>query len=192
MRRAQQLRLGLLLTSVIVFLTAGSVASSEPNVIRAEAVVVGNGVEGHVWFTESPVDKYTPVSEVKVVAHIKGLTPGLHGFHVHENGTCDPPAYLTAGAHFDPGPFGNSVPVDANHPYHLGDLPNLEANAGGVAHVEFETSRFTLRQNAGNLLSIFDANGSAIIVHQNPDLGANGVPGASGGPRVACGVIRPE
>jgi superoxide dismutase, Cu-Zn family len=111
---------------------------------------------------------------------------------VHENGICEPPAFTTAGGHFDPGPFGNSKPVDANHPYHAGDLANLGASAAGVAHLEYTTSRFTLRQNAGNQLSVFDANGSAVIVHQNPDLGLNGVAGASGGPRVACGVIEPD
>jgi superoxide dismutase, Cu-Zn family len=168
-------------------------AEAAPNVIRARAILLGPaGIQGVVYFTESPVDKYSPVSVVSVVAHVTGLTPGLHGFHVHENGVCDPPSFLTAGGHFDPGPFGNSMPVDANHPYHAGDLPNLEANEAGVAHLNAETTRFTLRQNVGNLLSLFDANGSTVIVHQNPDLGLNGVPGASGGPRIACGVVELE
>jgi Cu/Zn superoxide dismutase len=47
-----------------------------------------------------------------------------------------------------------------------------------------------LSQQPGNQLSVFDANFSAVIVHLNPDLGANGVTGASGGPRIACGVIQ--
>ena len=199
MKRSTKLNVALLVATLVVFGAGALLAqggggndSEGGGVIRAEAVLVGargSGISGRVVFTESPVAKHVPVSIIKVVARVAGVTPGLHGFHVHENGTCDPPAFATAGGHFDPGPFGNSTPVDANHPYHLGDLPNLEANDAGVAHLEYETSRFTLRQNAGNLLSIFDANGSAVIVHLNPDLGLNGVPGASGGPRVACGVI---
>jgi Cu-Zn family superoxide dismutase len=197
MRRLTKINVGLLVGTLIAFGGSGFYAAAKvggshdtPNVIRAEAVLVGpTGISGVVYFTESPVDKYSPVSEVSVVAHVRGLTSGAHGFHVHEIGLCEPPAFLSAGGHFDPGPFGNSTPVDANHPYHAGDLAQLEANAAGVAHLEYETSRFTLRQNAGNQLSVFDANGSAVIVHLNPDLGLNGVPGASGGPRVACGVI---
>jgi Cu-Zn family superoxide dismutase len=198
MRRSTKLNVALFTATLVVFGGVGTgiltaARSDSPNVIRASATIVGpNGVSGEVLFTESPVDKYTPVSTVWVVAHVKGLTPGLHGFHIHENGTCDPPAFATAGGHFDPGPFGNSTPVDANHPYHAGDLANLEANAAGVAHLSYETSRITLRQNPGNLLSVFDANGSAVIVHANPDLGLNGVAGASGGPRLACGVIQPD
>jgi Cu-Zn family superoxide dismutase len=199
MRRSTKINIGLLLGTLIAFGGGGFYAAAGgggsdggPNVIRAQALMTGpSGVEGVVYFTESPVDKYGPVSEVSVVAHITGLVPGLHGFHVHENGICEPPAFASAGGHFDPGPFGSSTPVDANHPYHAGDLAQLEANPGEVAHLEYETSRFTLRQNPGNQLSLFDANGSAVIVHQNPDLGLNGVLGASGGPRVACGIIVP-
>jgi superoxide dismutase, Cu-Zn family len=195
MRRSTKVNIGLLLGTVLAFGGGGFYAfggegGSGGNAIRAKAVVTGpGGISGEVVFTESPVDKYTPVSNVWVVARVDGLTPGLHGFHVHENGVCEPPGFTSAGGHFDPGPFGNSTPVDANHPYHAGDLPNLKANQAGVGHLAYETSRFTLRQNAGNEQSIFDANGSAVIVHLNPDLGMNGVTGASGGPRVACGVI---
>jgi superoxide dismutase, Cu-Zn family len=193
MKGRTRIGVGLVLATLIA-LGVGSVLPLEasPNVIRARAILTGppgSEISGKVLFTESPIDKYSPVSLVSVEAQVQGLTPGLHGFHVHEIGTCDPPAFATAGGHFDPGPFGNSLPVDANHPYHLGDLPQLEANEGGVARLTYETSRFTLRQNAGNLLSIFDANGSAVIVHLNPDLGVNGLTGASGGPRIACGIV---
>jgi Cu-Zn family superoxide dismutase len=160
------------------------------NVIRARAILQSpSGVTGEVRFTESPVDRYSPVSVVEVVAHVEGLAPGGHGLHVHENGICEPPSFASAGGHFDPGPFGHSTPVDANHPYHAGDLPQLEANEAGNASLVTVTSRFTLRQNPGNQLSLFDANGSAVIVHLSPDLGLTGVTGAGGGPRVACGVI---
>ena len=167
-------------------------ALADPNSLRASAQILGSpgsGITGEVRFVEAPTDKYTPVSEVWVVAEVKGLSSGLHGFHIHEIGTCDPPGFVTAGGHFDPGPAGNSLPVDANHPFHMGDLPNLVANDGGVGQLEYNTSRITIRPGP---LSVFDANGSAIIVHLNPDLGTTGVTGASGGPRIACGVIETE
>ena|SRR5437867_634009 len=168
-------------------------ALGAPEVLRAHAAIngsPGSGISGDAVFTEL-VWRHSPVSEVRVVVHVVGLEPGLHGFHVHENGACAAP-FATAGGHFDAGPFGSSTPVDANHPYHSGDLPNLEVNPAGVGHLEYVTSRFTLRQNTGNALSALDANGSAVIVHLNEDLGLNGVVGASGGPRLACGVIEPD
>jgi Cu-Zn family superoxide dismutase len=77
---------------------------------------------------------------------------------------------------------------DANHPFHMGDLPNLFADAAGKATLKAVTNRVTIGPGP---LSIFDADGTAIIVHGNPDQGTTGEPksGLSGGPRIACGVI---
>jgi Cu-Zn family superoxide dismutase len=70
----------------------------------------------------------------------------------------------------------------------MGDIPNLRANANGVAVFEYVTSRITLSEGP---LSVFDDNGSALIVHQNEDQGITGDDrsGVSGGPRIACGII---
>ena len=76
--------------------------------------------------------------------------------------------------------------MDANHPYHMGDLPNLIVNEHGKGFAKHTTSRITLSPGP---LTVFDANGSAVIVHLNPDRGITGVTGASGGPRIACGII---
>ncbi|MEP6918172.1 MAG: superoxide dismutase family protein, partial [Acidobacteriota bacterium] len=84
-------------------------------------------------------------------------------------------------------PAGNMDP-DANHPFHMGDLPNLQASGTGSATMTAMTTRVTLSDGP---LSLFDADGSAIVIHGNPDQGITGEPksGVSGGPRVACGVI---
>jgi len=162
-----------------------------PNVLRAHAIILGapgSGISGFVTFTEAPVDKNTPVTMVEVVAVVKGLPPGKHGMHIHQVGSCADTATTTfgaAGGHFDPGPFGNSNP-DANHPFHMGDLPNLEANRVGVATLQYTTSRITLSPGP---LSVFDSDGSAVIIHQNEDLGGPGPTGTAGGGRIACGVI---
>jgi Cu-Zn family superoxide dismutase len=107
--------------------------------------------------------------------------------HFHAVGVCDPPSFTTAGGHFDPGPFGNPD-SDLNHPYHMGDLPNLEAGPDGIGHLKARTTRVTLSDGP---LSVFDADGTALIIHANPDQGITGEPksGVAGGPRVACGVI---
>ena len=97
---------------------------------------------------------------------------------------------MSAGGHFDPGPSGNMDP-DANHPFHMGDLPNLKVGADGKGELDATTTRVTLTDGP---LSLLDADGSAIIIHGNPDQGITGEPksGLSGGPRVACGVISAE
>jgi Cu-Zn family superoxide dismutase len=195
MRRSTKVNVGLLVGTLVAF-GAGSVvavggSSPSSNVIRASATIVGpTGVSGEVRFTQAPAGDNFPEPGVWVVARVEGLTPGLHGFHIHEIGRCDPPAFSTAGGHFDPGPSGNSQP-DANHPFHLGDLPNLVANDAGVAHLNAETSRVTLSPGP---LSIFDADGSAVVVHANRDQGIPGSPGSgvSGGPRLACGLIQTD
>ena len=151
---------------------------------RAEAAIAGKGVTGRAEFVEY---KMGTATWVQVTVQATGLTPGLHGVHLHAVGKCEPD-FTAAGGHFDPGPASNTDP-DANHPFHMGDLPNLEASASGDGRFTAATTRVTL--SAGPL-SVFDADGTAIIVHGNPDQGITGEPksGVSGGPRVACGVLQ--
>lgn len=129
---------------------------------------------------------------MSIVARIQGLSAelaaGAHGMHIHENGVCDPAvAFASAGSHFDPGPYSSAgSQVDVNHPFHMGDIPNLFVNKHGDGFLRHRSSRVTLSPGP---LSLFDANGSAIILHLNPDRGIPGSVGASGGGRIACGVI---
>ena len=97
-------------------------------------------------------------------------------------------AHGMAGGHFDPGPFASSTPVDANHPFHMGDLPNLIVDNEGRGFMKTTTSRITLSPGP---LSIFDDNGSAVIVHVNSDTGQTGINGGAGGARIACGIVVP-
>jgi Cu-Zn family superoxide dismutase len=174
-----------LVTTIFLGFGLASGESPQREKLRARAVIQGgpeSGISGEVIFTETS-SGITPI--VKIVAKIKGLEPNsVHGFHIHENGTCSPD-FAAAGGHFDPGPFGKSDP-DANHPFHMGDMPNLKANSKGEAEIETMTNRISLSPGP---LSLFDSNGSAVIIHQNEDKGSTGVKDGSGGPRIACGVI---
>jgi Cu-Zn family superoxide dismutase len=76
--------------------------------------------------------------------------------------------------------------VDANHPYHMGDIPNLIVNDEGEGILRHRTSRIT---HSPGPHTVYEATGSADIIHANPDRGLPGVVGASGGPRIACGII---
>jgi Cu-Zn family superoxide dismutase len=151
--------------------------------VRAHADIKGDGISGRADLVERKEGTGTVV-DISVTA--SGLKPGLHGVHLHAVGKCEPD-FAAAGGHFDPGPAGNTDP-DANHPFHMGDIPNLEVGQDGRGTLKGVTTRVTL--SAGPL-SLFDADGSAIIIHGNPDQGITGEPksGVSGGPRVACGVL---
>jgi len=150
---------------------------------RATAQIKGDGVTGRAELVERKQGTGTVV-DVTVTA--TGLKPGLHGVHLHAVGKCEPD-FAAAGGHFDPGPAGNADP-DANHPFHMGDIPNMEVGADGRGTLKAVTTRVTISEGP---LSIFDTDGTAIILHGNPDQMKTGEPksGVSGGPRIACGVF---
>ncbi len=129
--------------------------------------------------------------KVIVRGEVSGLTPGFHGFHVHGVGQCVPP-FTSAGGHYNPG--------SAGHGSHAGDMPSLLVLDDGTAEAEFATDNFAIDE-------LFDADGSAIIVHAAADNFANiptryqstteGVFGpdsatlgtGDAGARAACGVL---
>jgi Cu-Zn family superoxide dismutase len=151
--------------------------------MHARAAIKGDGITGTADFAERSMGTGKVVD---ITVTVSGLKPGMHGVHLHAVGKCEP-EFTAAGGHFDPGPAGNMDP-DANHPFHMGDIPNLQVGANGRGTMKVSTTRVTLSEGP---LSLFDADGSAIIIHGNPDQGITGEPksGVSGGPRVACGVI---
>jgi superoxide dismutase, Cu-Zn family len=159
--------------------------------LQARAIIAGppnSGIKGEVTLVE--LQGNFPEPGVQINARITGstaeLVPGPHGLHIHEKGGCVPP-YTSAGGHFDPGPAGNPDP-DVNHPYHMGDVPNLIVDGNGAGSLRAVTSRITLSPGP---LSVLDKNGSAIVLHGEADQGVSGPAksGVSGGPRIACGVI---
>lgn len=163
--------------------TASAASSSGAGIVRAHADIKGEGITGTADFVETQQGNGKIVN---ITVSVSGLKPGNHGFHLHAVGKCAPD-FAAAGGHFDPGPAGNGDP-DANHPFHMGDVPQLTAGENGKATMKAATTRVTLSDGP---LSLFDADGSAVIVHGNPDQGITGESksGVSGGPRIACGVI---
>ncbi|MDQ3549247.1 MAG: superoxide dismutase family protein [Chloroflexota bacterium] len=113
---------------------------------------------------------------VQIHIAVRGLTVGSHGIHIHAVGACTPD-FAAAGSHFNP--------TNALHPNHAGDLGNITANRVGIAILSVYTRNVTL---STGLLSLLDADGSALILHAGPDDLHTDPTGNSGG-RVACGVI---
>ena len=169
-----------------VFLNIGSDESAQPTLglTAAAALESADGDSmGTVTFRQA-------ASGVLVMADVKGLAPGGHAFIIHEVGACTPD-FDAAGDHFNP--------ADTEHGFihpawkrgessggHGGDLPNIYAASDGSARADFFTVGIALDMGAQH--SIFDADGSAIIVHEKPD--SYGETESDTGSRIACGVIR--
>jgi Cu-Zn family superoxide dismutase len=115
---------------------------------------------------------------------VKGLPAGEHAFHVHAVGKCEPP-FTTAGGHFNPG--GKKHGIMAAEGHHAGDMPNLHIPANGELAVEVVNTAITLDKGKPN--SVFDADGSAIVIHAGKDDYKTDPTGDAGG-RIACGVIK--
>jgi Cu-Zn family superoxide dismutase len=178
------MRNGRMILSGAMVALASAVAMAQGPAAKATADIKGDGITGQATLTERKVGTGTVVD---IVVSASGLKPGLHGVHLHAVGKCEPD-FAAAGGHFDPGPASNTDP-DANHPFHMGDVPNLEVGSDGKGTLKAVTTRVTI--SAGPL-SILDADGTAIIIHGNEDKGITGEPksGVSGGPRVACGAFK--
>lgn len=116
---------------------------------------------------------------------LDGLSPGAHGFHVHENPDCEPEledgspqAALAAGDHYDPNP--NTQHGDPFTDGHMGDLPVLVADANGRVVMPVMAPR----------LSMEDVNDRALVIHAGGDNYSDTPdPSGGGGARIACGVI---
>ena len=142
----------------------------------ATAVLVptkGNKVSGTVDFTQRG-------DTVVVVAKVTGLTPGAHGFHVHEKGNCTAADGSSAGGHFNPAGAAHGGP--GHSPRHAGDLGNLEADSSGVANYKAEVTGISLGTGDDSII------GRAVIVHEKADDLTTQPTGGSGA-RLACGLI---
>jgi Cu-Zn family superoxide dismutase len=133
----------------------------------------GNRVSGFVKFTQKK-------NSVMVWAHVEGLTPGKHGFHIHECGDCSASDGSSAKGHFNPGKNHHGGPVAKDR--HAGDLGNLIANSKGVAEYEKKDKAIRLTGEGGIL-------GKAVIIHEKED-DYKTQPTGNSGSRIACGVIK--
>lgn len=117
---------------------------------------------------------------VRVAGEVRGLTPGEHGFHIHEKGDCGDNGNASGG-HFNPaggthGKFGAAGS-------HAGELPSLVAGADGVARFSVDVHSISLADGTAN-----NVVGRALVVHRDRD-DYTSQPAGNSGPRIACAVI---
>ncbi|MEI7028359.1 superoxide dismutase family protein [Paenibacillus sp. y28] len=122
---------------------------------------------------------------VQIEVEVSGLTPGLHGFHIHQNGTCEPPEFKSAGDHFNPD--GKQHGFENPRGFHNGDLPNLEVNQDGKASAVMVAKKVTLETGAPN--SLLKPGGTSLIIHEKVD-DYKTDPSGNSGARIACGIIK--
>jgi Cu-Zn family superoxide dismutase len=114
---------------------------------------------------------------------LKGVAPGEHAFHVHAVGKCEAP-FTSAGGHFNPASKKHGM--EAAEGAHAGDMPNLFIPANGELRIDVANHMISLVKGQPN--SVFDADGSAIIIHAGPD-DYKTDPTGNAGDRIVCGVI---
>lgn len=117
-----------------------------------------------------------------------GLPHGIHGVHVHAVGRCDPPDFVSAGAHWNPAgrKHGTNNPAGP----HAGDMPNVEVAANGVLGATVTLPNANLFAAPGAPGGLLDADGAALVIHASADDYVTD-PSGNSGARIACAVIRP-
>jgi Cu-Zn family superoxide dismutase len=122
--------------------------------------------------------------EVTLVAGLTGVAPGVHGIHLHTTGQCAGPDFASAGGHLNP--LGKHHGSLADGGKHEGDLPNVTVQPGGSGALTAKLSGTPDQVRAW----LFDRDGTAIVVHADPD-DYRTDPSGNSGARIACGVLRP-
>lgn len=169
------------LVVLLAILAPGMAPAADSIVVEMRAADAGGpgGALGTVTVSATPYGTlFSP--------DLTGLSPGLHGFHVHEHPSCDPKdqagkpvAALGAGGHYDPGKTGKHLGPYAEG--HLGDLPPLYVGASGRSTLPVLAPRLKLE----------DLQGRSLMVHAGGDnFSDQPEPLGGGGARIACGVVK--
>lgn len=163
---------------------------AETSIFKGKSEKAGSETSRHVELINVDGEKTgeaTLTEEDKGVSiHIKAwdLPEGVHGFHIHNKGMCDPPTFESAGEHFNPS--------DAKHGFdnpegpHAGDLPNLEVGSNGTVEATILNEMVTLKKGESN--SLDHPDGTSLVIHEKADDYVS-QPAGDSGERIACGVI---
>lgn len=172
-------------TALALLLTACATSEQDPppamntagGAPRKAALINNSGAEiGTVQFTPA----LTGVL-MRVIITAGGLSPGWHGMHLHAVGNCsDPAKFANAAGHIQKSNTNHGLLYV--HGPENGDLPNISAASDGSAATEVFTTLLTVSE-------LQDADGSALVIHANPD-DHTSQPLGNSGDRVACAAIR--
>jgi Cu-Zn family superoxide dismutase len=120
---------------------------------------------------------------IRVRIEAAGLAQGAYGAHIHTTGRCDPPAFTTAGPHWNP--TARQHGKDNPEGMHKGDLPNLLVGTDGQGSFEYTVPGVAV---GGGVDDLLDGDGAAVVIHAQPD-DYRSDPSGNSGNRIACGVL---
>ncbi len=157
---------------------AGTSGREDPSAMTARAALKdAKGASiGDATLRETP-------HGVLLQVELRNAPAGVRAFHIHENGTCTAPTFETAGGHWSPD--GKAHGFLENRGPHAGDLPNIHVAQDGKLSFELLVKDATLSPGPR---SLFDADGSALVMHASAD-DYESQPSGDAGDRLACGVV---
>lgn len=179
--------LGTAALSAILVLSGTSCGTGD-DAVKASAAVGAKRSAELIGTTGDKVGR-VELTQMSKGVHIRveasNLVPGKHGFHIHENGACETPDFISAGGHFNPGnkKHGFENPKGT----HAGDLPNLFIGTEGTVTAEMVAKNVTLEEGKPN--SLLKAGGTSLVIHAGPD-DYKTDPAGNSGSRAACGKIQ--
>ncbi len=169
--------LGLLSATVVTGASAQQAPGDGPPPVRAVFAIIDSsgGRAGQVNAVQNP-------DGVLFQVLATGLAPGQHGLHLHVSPACEPPAFQSAGGHYNPGARQHGAKNPSGP--HAGDLPNLVANEQGEARAQLLIPGVTLNPGPHSI----GVPGTALVIHAKPDDEMTDPTGNSGA-RIGCAVI---
>jgi len=166
----------ILAASLLSLFLAGSAFGAAASTAKANLINSKGEPIGTATLKETP-------KGVSLRLAVENLPPGVHGFHIHTVGKCEPPDFKSAGGHFNP--EGKKHGLENPEGHHAGDMQNLTVDAQGKAKVKAVLTGVTLGEGAN---SLFQPAGTALVIHADPD-DMKTDPAGNAGARIACGVI---
>jgi Cu-Zn family superoxide dismutase len=176
MRNVRRMLVAIVPVFVLLLIGNGALAGGDAPLAKARLMDKDGNVVGYAVITEGDL--------LQVAYNLTGLPPGLHAFHIHETGACEPP-FKSAGGHFNP--YGAKHGLKNPEGAHAGDMANILVGPDGTASGVRYAPLATLKEGARN--SLFKEGGTAIVIHEGPDDYMTDPAGAAGA-RIACGVIK--